>query len=280
MLADAANAEWDAGLFGVSRPMPCAPCQPVSGSSRPIPLGIYNFSHPGGVFEVHLRSANRFFAPAFPCDSTWTSESSGKILIDFAKYGKYALEIDANGFLPTFAGSAVGAPDEWRQMKMKRPFTPQETKLMDSEWEFEHAGGHFAIEFRADGLNSCARASLTSRTLYQHPRMRLTCAIVRLSFAAAVVCAGFPAQAFWRLQDADSDTPTVYIDWGKYGKYELKMSEDGEDMAGSAKGQPENWRRASRVRGLDELPNVLKKRSREGCGGCKKGCGECGRGDD
>ena len=158
MLADAANAEWDAGLFGVSRPMPCAPCQPVSGSSRPIPLGIYNFSHPGGVFEVHLRSANRFFAPAFPCDSTWTSESSGKILIDFAKYGKYALEIDANGFLPTFAGSAVGAPDEWRQMKMKRPFTPQETKLMDSEWEFEHAGGHFAIEFRADGLNSCARA--------------------------------------------------------------------------------------------------------------------------
>ena len=94
------------------------------------------------------------------------------------------------------------------------------------------------------------------------------------------MCAGFPAQAFWRLQDADSDAPTVYIDWGKYGKYELKMSEDGEDMAGSAKGQPENWRRASRVRGLDELPNVLKKRSREGCGGCKKGCGECGRGDD
>ena len=27
---------------------------------------------------------------------------------------------------------------------------------MDSEWEFEHPGGSFAIEFRADAVNSCA----------------------------------------------------------------------------------------------------------------------------
>ena len=42
------------------------------------------------------------------------------------------------------------------QMTMKRPFTVQEMKLMDSEWDFEHPGGCFAIEFHADGLNSCA----------------------------------------------------------------------------------------------------------------------------
>ena len=92
------------------------------------------------------------------------------------------------------------------------------------------------------------------------------------------MCAGFPAQAFWRLDDAESEVPTVYINWGKYGEYELRMAPDGASMEGSAKGQPDNWRKAFRLRGLGEH---AKKRDRgENCGGCKKGCNECGRGDD
>ena len=115
-------------------------------------------------------------------------------------------------------------------------------------------GGHFEIEFRADGLNS-------------------------------MVCEWFPAKkASWRIKDVETETPTVHIDWDKYGKYELKMAPDGESMAGSAEGHPAQWRKAERLRGLDEKPSpmsmALKKRDREGCGGCKKGCGGCGREDD
>lgn len=96
--------------------------------------------------------------------------------------------------------------------------------------------------------------------------------------AAAVMCAAFPAKAYWRIEGVESDTPIIYINWGKYGEYELTMAADGESMAGSAKGKPEKWRKATRIRGLDEM--LWKKRGREGCGGCKKGCGECGRDED
>ena len=41
-------------------------------------------------------------------------------------------------------------------MKLKRPFSVAEMKLLDSEWELQHPGGSFAIEFRADGYNHCA----------------------------------------------------------------------------------------------------------------------------
>ena len=127
--------------------------------------------------------------------------------------------------------------------------------VMDSEWKLEHPGGSFDIEFRADGLNS-------------------------------FVCGMFPAKASWRIVNSDSETPTVYIDWGKYGEYELTVAADGESMVGSVKGQPDAWRKATRLRSLPaslptpDEPNPMGKRSREGCGGCRKGCGDCGRGDD
>ena len=64
------------------------------------------------------------------------------------------------------------------------------------------------------------------------------------------MCAGFPAQAFWRLDDAESEVPTVYINWGKYGEYELVIAEDGASASGSAKGQPDNWRRMRKLGAL------------------------------
>lgn len=54
-----------------------------------------------------------------------------------------------------------------------------------------------------------------------------------------------------RLLNDDLPGPTVYINWGKFGEYELKIAEDGLSMAGSAKGNPDNWRKATRRGGSD-----------------------------
>ena len=102
---------------------------------------------------------------------------------------------------------------------------------MDSEWEFEHPGGSFAIEFRADAVNSCA-CTPSEHSPERQPRETSSFAHDTSCAFTAVVCAGFPAQAYWRMNDIESDTPTVYIDWGKYGEYELKMAPNGESMAG------------------------------------------------
>ena len=57
------------------------------------------------------------------------------------------------------------------------------------------------------------------------------------------VCDAYPAHSHWRLQNADSPTPTVFINWGTYGQYELELTVDASSAAGSVKGQPDNWRR-------------------------------------
>ena len=40
-----------------------------------------------------------------------------------------------------------------RKMKLRRPFSEAEAKLMDSVWNFQHPGGSFEVEFRADAFN-------------------------------------------------------------------------------------------------------------------------------
>ena len=105
---------------------------------------------------------------------------------------------------------------------LKRKFTVAETKLMDSEWELEHPGGKFNVEFRADGFNH-------------------------------FVCNDFPAHSHWRLDNDDQATPLLYINWGKFGEYELTIAADGESMTGSAKGKPDNWRKMKRLRTLGNV---------------------------
>ena len=61
-------------------------------------------------------------------------------------------------------------------MTMKRPFSQLELKLMNSEWNFVHPGGSFAIEFRADSVNSCESAA--SKPTTQYP-LTCTLALVR-----------------------------------------------------------------------------------------------------
>ena len=178
--------------------------------------GIYSFVHPGGEFEVHLRDKGRFWAPEFQCKSTWQLNVDGSLLIDFQQYGKYALDPMGDG---CFSGSAVGKPESWRKMSKKRAFSRAERSVMDSKWEFEHAGGSFEVEFRADAFNH-------------------------------FVCEQYPAHSHWRLKHAESATPTLYINWGKFGEYELVVSEDGSSASGSVKGRPAQWRKMKNLGAL------------------------------
>merc|ERR1719502_1278440 len=181
-------------------------------------IGIYDFQHPGGNFEVHLRPDGKFFAPKFQARASWNCTESGVLSIEWGKFGQYMLELK-DPATRYFEGSAVGKPESWRKMKLKRPFSTAESELMDSEWELEHPGGKFNIEFRADGFNH-------------------------------FVCNDFPAHSHWTMLNDESPTPTVHIAWGKYGEYELVIAADGKTMAGSAKGQPDNWRKATRIKSL------------------------------
>ena len=139
---------------------------------------------------------------------------SGNLFVDWGQYGKYELTCDPA--TKTMTGSVAGDPAQWRKMEMKRLFTPAETALLDSVWELEHPGGKFMVEFRGDGQNH-------------------------------FICNDFPAHSHWLVLNGDSPTPTIGINWGKYGLYELVIAADGQTMAGSAKGDPDNWRRARRT---------------------------------
>ena len=79
--------------------------------------GVYEFEHPGGVFDVHLRPMGKFFAPKFQAaKTTWTCTEAGELSIEFAKYGQYKLEI-TDPATRSFAGSAIGKPESWRKVR-------------------------------------------------------------------------------------------------------------------------------------------------------------------
>ena len=171
--------------------------------------GIYDFTHVGGTFDVLLRPGGRFFAPMFQAKATWRITPDQRLLIDWAKFGKYDLALTAKS-PPAFDGSAVGQPDNWRKMKLREPFSTAELKLMDSRWDFQWSGGSFEVEFRADAHNH-------------------------------FICKSFPDHSHWTKTGS-----TVYINWGKYGEYELELDPSGDYMSGSVKGKPDDWRKATR----------------------------------
>ena len=90
----------------------------------------------------------------FMARSSWELTEDKHLLIDFGKFGDYRLAMSSqNEQLPAFEGSAVGQPGNWRKMKFKAEFHVAYRMLMDSVWSFEHAGGAFPVEFRADSFN-------------------------------------------------------------------------------------------------------------------------------
>ena len=145
-------------------------------------------------------------------EGTWGLEGAA-LKVDFGKFGQYEFAADGNN---GWAGGALGNPSNWRKMILARAFSAAERGLMDSEWDFQHPGGSFKVEFRADGFNH-------------------------------FICADFPAHSHWRLDKAETPEPLLYINWGKYGEYELVLDAAGQTMTGSAKGAPDNWRKGTRI---------------------------------
>lgn len=78
-------------------------------------VGVYDFQHPGGTFEVHLRSQGRFFAPNFQARANWTVTEGGVMSIEWGKYGNYTMEIK-DPATRYFEGHAVGKPESWRKV--------------------------------------------------------------------------------------------------------------------------------------------------------------------
>ena len=83
-----------------------------------------------------------------------------------------------------------------------------------SVWDFQYEGGSFEVEFRADSFNHFN-------------------------------CITFPAHSHWLI--TDPNTNTIFIDFGRYGKYEMILSLDtathGYVMNGCKQGQTDNWRK-------------------------------------
>eukprot|EP00325_Prymnesiales_sp_UTEX-LB-985_P034204 CAMPEP_0174718994 /NCGR_PEP_ID=MMETSP1094-20130205/30537_1 /TAXON_ID=156173 /ORGANISM="Chrysochromulina brevifilum, Strain UTEX LB 985" /LENGTH=207 /DNA_ID=CAMNT_0015919229 /DNA_START=54 /DNA_END=677 /DNA_ORIENTATION=+ len=192
--------------------------------------GVYNFQYAGGEFEVSLRSGGRFFCQNYqqPADWSW-DPPTGKISINWKKYGAYELiqdkEITEGADARCFTGSLKDKPESWRKMSFKRDFTKAEMQLFDSEWEFIHKDGSFPVKFKADGYNH-------------------------------FICDQFPSHSHWKLENGASATPTLFINWGKYGEYELVIDADGENMTGGAKGNQDNWRKAKRKGKMDDTGDV------------------------
>jgi hypothetical protein len=141
------------------------------------------------------------------------------IAIAWGRYGNYELEFVAQN---QWAGSTVGAPDDWRKMELKAPLSPAEARILGangagSEWQLVHPGGEFSVEFRGDGFNH-------------------------------FVCNSYPAHSHYSLGGANRDELT--IDWGQYGVYELRVDGANGRAEGCAKGAPANWRKLTFIRDL------------------------------
>merc|ERR1712046_400084 len=164
----------------------------------------------GGSFEVCFRPGGHFFCPSYQALANYQLHDGGKrVAVDWKGFGQYELTSEDG---KSWAGSLVGKPEDWRKATFLRPLSDVELLLLGegegSEWNFSFEGGSFKVTFKADG--------------YNHFR-----------------CAKYPAHSHWAMPAPD----TVFIDWNKYGKYELKMDVATQSMTGSVQGKPEHWRK-------------------------------------
>ena len=148
-------------------------------------------------------------------------------------------------------------------MNLKRPFSQAELSLFDSEWNFIHKGAPTPTQpCPADTLPSAAvlhphtpsardshACERVNRSLQLPPLVSLGGSF-KVEFRADAfnhfVCADFPAHSHWKFED-DSLTPTVYINFGKFGEYMIKFDAAGVTGEGAAKGDASNWRKMERI---------------------------------
>merc|ERR1711918_293209 len=89
----------------------------------------WDFAYDGGSFKVQFKSDgyNHFKCPTYPAHSHWSILPSGKIFIDWAKYGRYELTCDpAAG---SMEGSVQGTPEKWRKAQLLRVLPVAEADL-------------------------------------------------------------------------------------------------------------------------------------------------------
>lgn len=190
--------------------------------------GIYIWSYAGGQFEVELRPNGVFYCKSYSVsNSSWhlKSPSDKDVIIDWKKYGTYEFVTSSEG---KFDGFVVGKPENWRKMEWLRSFSLEEKLLLGSEgfgtaWNFEYQGGSFEVRFLVDSFNHFD-------------------------------CPQFPAHSHWKMTSPTS----LEIKWGKYGDYELNILGESNQLQGSKKNQPDNWRKASLIRSLtaDDVSKV------------------------
>ena len=83
---------------------------------------------------------------------------------------------------------------------------------MDSQWELEHPGGKFNIEFRAN--------------------------------TAFVL--DFPAHSHWSLTNDETPTPLLYINWSRAASTS-KSLQTARRWPAAPRSKPDNWRKARRL---------------------------------
>merc|ERR1711924_3293 len=185
------------------------------GARQKMELGWYDFEYDGGTFQVCFRPAGGFFCPEYQAAASWKAEGD-TVHIDWQQYGKNQLQKQADN---TWAGSTVGKPEDWRKMKQTRALSPMEALLLGdgggTEWDFIYDGGNFNVQFKADGFNHFK-------------------------------CVKYPAHSHWSVTGESE----IFVDWAKFGQYELRVDAAAKAMEGSVKGQPDKWRKTNFIRNI------------------------------
>ena len=92
---------------------------------------------------------------------------------------------------------------------------------MDSVWNFQHPGGSFEVEFRADAFNHFVSKVSITRTQIR-AQIRADTHTHTHTHTHTMRVQDFPAHSHWALTDN-----TLFINWGVYGEYELELAPSG-----------------------------------------------------
>ena len=60
--------------------------------------GHYNFQHATGAFPVQIRRYGSFYCQQYCTTSSWAILDTGKLFIDFGKYGKFEFTNTDNSY--------------------------------------------------------------------------------------------------------------------------------------------------------------------------------------
>jgi len=181
-------------------------------------IGWHEISWKGGSFPICFRPAGQFYCAKFQAPSRWEL-NDGKVSVDWGKFGKYEFELAKDKSMDGWnVPRNIEDPNNWRKTVFKCPISPEELTLLGdgagTEWDFEWSGGSFPVIFKADGYNH-------------------------------FTCEDFPEHSHWTLEGGK-----LFINWGKYGNYDMTIDVEAKTMEGGAKGGDwkVDWRKGKHTR--------------------------------